>query len=183
MQAASNKILTNKSSNCSITSSSKVFPAICNKSHWVTHIYKNKLSAIISRRFHNHAHLPLPAALSVEDFSRKHVKEKKSSKKHIRTLSGIHTRYSTHCTLSWAGFDRHTESPTKAALFTTVCEWNWEFCILRHVKVRGNVPRVIIQPSHHSSQLWDFCCCCTQRVKGSKRFSNAFPKKLFLHIH
>lgn len=31
MQAASNKILTSKSSNCSITSSSKVFPAICNK--------------------------------------------------------------------------------------------------------------------------------------------------------
>lgn len=45
------------------------------------------------------------------------------------------------------------------------------------------MPRVIIQPSHHSSQLWDFCCCCTQRVKGSKRFSNAFLTKLFLHIH
>lgn len=139
------------------------------------YILKNELSTGISKRFHNHAHLPLPVALSVEDFSRKHVKEKKSSKKHIRALSGIHTRYCSWIgTLSWVGFDRHTEGPTKAALFTRVCEWAWEFCILRHIKVRGNVPRVIIQPSHHSSQLWDFCCCCTQRVKGSKRFSNAF---------
>lgn len=139
------------------------------------HICKNELSTRISRRFHNHAHLLLPAALSVEDFSRKHVKEKKSSKKHIRALSGIHTRYSSWIAHS-AGLDltRHTESPTKVALFTRVCEWNWEFCILRHIKVCGNVPRVIIQPSHHSSQLWDFCCCCTQRVKGSKCFSNAF---------
>lgn len=40
------------------------------------------------------------------------------------------------------------------------------------------MPRVIIQPSHHSSQLWDFCYCCTQRVKGSKRFSNAFWQSL-----